>query len=101
MSQAESGGSKLLDVLGQIGLHDHLCLIYESQEEHLDAPVRFIQMGLGRGEKCIYVADENTVAEVIDKLHAVGIDVGAAVRSGILTVASKQVTYPPRNGRWG
>jgi hypothetical protein len=36
MSEAESGGSKLLDVLGQIGLDDHLCLIYESQEEQLN-----------------------------------------------------------------
>ena len=58
MTEAESDGPKLLDVLGQIGLHDHLCLIYESHEEHLNAPVRSIWMGLDRGEKCIYIADE-------------------------------------------
>ena len=39
MTEAKSDGPKLLDVLGQIGLHDHLCLIYESHEEHLwEAP---------------------------------------------------------------
>ena len=33
--EAGSDGPRLLDVLVQIGLHDHICLIYESQEEQL------------------------------------------------------------------
>jgi hypothetical protein len=68
-------------------------LIYEIHEEHLNAPVRSIRMGLDRGEKCIYIADENTAGEVIKSLRAVGIDVDAAVKSGILTVANKPGTY--------
>jgi hypothetical protein len=81
MTEVESDGPTLPDVLRRIGLHDHLCLIYESPEERLNVPVRSIQMGLGRGEKCIYVADVNTVGEVIDTLRAVGTDIDAAVKS--------------------
>jgi signal transduction histidine kinase len=99
MTEVESDGPTLPDVLGRIGLHDHLCSIYESPEERLNAPVRSIQMGLGRGEKCIYVADENTVGEVIDTLRAVGTDIDAAVKSGILTIANKSGTYL-RQGRF-
>src|SRR4030042_2083332 len=40
--------------------HDHLCLIYESQEEWRAAVVPFIAMGLKRGEKGIYVVDTST-----------------------------------------
>ena len=72
---AESDGPRLLDVLVQIGLHDHICLIYESQEQQLTAPVPSIRMGLERGEKCILIADEKTASDVIEALHAIGIDV--------------------------
>jgi hypothetical protein len=56
--EAGSDGPRLLDVLVQVGLHDHICLIYESQEEQLAMPVPSIRMGLERGEKCIFVAPE-------------------------------------------
>jgi hypothetical protein len=41
-----SDGPRLLDVLVRIGLHDHICLIYDSQEEQLAMPVPSIRMGL-------------------------------------------------------
>jgi signal transduction histidine kinase len=91
--QAGSDGPRLLDVLGQIRLHDHVCLIYESQEERLAVPVPSIRTGLERGEKCIYAADEKTASGVIEALHAMGIDVDEAVNSGRLTVASEKDTY--------
>src|SRR6266436_8970828 len=90
---------RLLDVLGQIGLHDHVCAIYESQEEQLALPVPSIRMGLERGEKCFYAADEKTVSDVIEALRAMGIDVDEAVSSGRLTVASQEDTYL-RNGNF-
>ena len=49
-------------------------------------------MGIERREKCVYVADENTADDVIDALRDEGMDVGAAVESGSLTVASKRET---------
>ncbi|MCJ7654664.1 MAG: MEDS domain-containing protein, partial [Dehalococcoidia bacterium] len=44
--------------------HDHLCLIYESQEEWRAAVAPFISIGLKRGEKCIYVVDTSTADEI-------------------------------------
>jgi signal transduction histidine kinase len=91
--EAGSDGPRLLDVLVQIGLHDHICLIYESQEEQLAMPVPSIRMGLERGEKCIFVAPEKTASDVNEALHAIGIDVDDAVKSGRLAVASQEDTY--------
>ena len=97
--EAGSDGPRLLDVLVQIGLHDHICLIYESQEEQLAMPVPSIRMGLDRGEKCIFIAPEKTVSDVNEALHSIGIDVDEAVNSGRLAVASQEDTYL-RNGHF-
>src|ERR1700736_1416349 len=91
--EAGSDGPRLLDVLVQTGLHDHICLIYESQEEQLAMPIPSIRMGLDRGEKCIFIAPEKTVSDVNEALHAIGIDVDEAVTSGRLVGASQEDTY--------
>src|ERR1700736_3281380 len=98
-TEAGSDGPRLLDVLVQIGLHDHICLIYEGQEEQLAMPVPSIRMGLDRGEKCVFVAPEKTISDVIEALRAMGIDVDEAVNSGRLAVASQEDTYL-RNGHF-
>jgi len=97
--EAGSDGPRLLDVLVQIGLHDHICLIYESQGEQLAMPVPSIRMGLERGEKCIFIAPEKTLRDVNEALHAIGIDVDEAMNSGRLAVASQEDTYL-RNGHF-
>src|SRR5580700_3891254 len=96
---AGSDGPRLLDLLVQIGLHDHICLIYESQGEQLAMPVPSIRMGLERGEKCIFIAPEKTLRDVNEGLHAIGIDVDEAMNSGRLAVASQEETYL-RNGHF-
>lgn len=93
MSEAESNVPGLPHVLTQIGLHDHVCLIYESREEQLAAPAPSIRLGLERGEKCIYIADEDTVNDVLGALHTIGIHVDEVVNSGRLTIVSQQDTY--------
>lgn len=44
--------------------NDHFALIYETQEEQFSAAIPFMRQGLERGEKCLYVADENTREDV-------------------------------------
>jgi hypothetical protein len=44
--KAGSDGPRLFDVLVQTGLHDHVCLVYDSQEEQLAMPVPSIRMAL-------------------------------------------------------
>jgi PAS domain S-box-containing protein len=92
MNDPEPDASKLLEVLGQIGLHNHLALIYETREEQFAAAIPAIRIGIERREKCVYVADENTSDDVIDALRHEGIDVDAAVKSGSLIVATKRET---------
>lgn len=79
--------------LAQLEPSDHLCSIYESTEEHLAVAIPFIQMGLARGEKCIYIADDGTQGQVRDAMRAYGIEVEPALATGSLIVGTKEDAY--------
>src|SRR4030066_421619 len=66
--------------------HDHLCLIYESQEEWRAAVVAFISIGLKQGEKCIYIVNTSTAEEIRKYLLEEGVDVASAEKSGPLSI---------------
>jgi PAS domain S-box-containing protein len=83
----------LLTALEHLPPHDHLCSIYESVEEHFAVAVPFIRIGLDRGEKCIYIADDGTDAVVRDAMYAGGIDVERAIATGRLVLEKKEATY--------
>jgi PAS domain S-box-containing protein len=89
-----SDGSPLAELVGEIGLHDHLCIIYETQNEQLAAAIPFLKIGLERGEKCVYIADSNTTA-LMKAMREQEINVDAAVREGRLTITNKEI-YPLR-----
>jgi len=83
----------LLTALGQMAPHDHLCSIYDSSEEHFAVAIPFIRIGLERGEKCIYIADDGTEAVVRDAMHAERIDVERAIETDSLVLEKKEATY--------
>ena len=83
----------LLASLEQLGPHDHFCSIYESPEEHYAVAIPFMQMGLERGEKCIYIADDGTTDHVRQRMESEGIDVEGATASNALVVAGKEQAY--------
>ncbi len=83
----------LLEAIQLLDVHDHLCLIYETQEEQFSAVIPFIHIGLERGEKCIYIVDENTAEAVLHTMENYGIDVGSATASGQLIIANKKTAY--------
>jgi PAS domain S-box-containing protein len=85
--------TQLLTALEQLAPHDHLCSIYESQEEHFAVAVPFIRIGLERGEKCIYIADDGTEAVVRDVMGAEGIDVERAIANNSLVLEKKEAAY--------
>jgi chemotaxis family two-component system sensor kinase Cph1 len=85
--------SKLIRSIEQLKVHDHLCLIYESREEQLAAVIPFIRIGLERGQRCVYIADENTSAFILEKIRADGIDVERKIESGALMVVTKRESY--------
>jgi len=66
----DSGASLLRRLLTKLGVHEHLCLIYRTQEERLAAAVPFVKIGLERGERCLSIADGNIAATLIDHMTA-------------------------------
>lgn len=83
----------LIAALEQLGPHDHFCSIYESPEEHYAVAVPFMRIGLDRGEKCIYIADDGTVGDVREAMQAEGIDVDCAIASNALVLSTKEQAY--------
>ena len=56
----------------------HFTLLYQSRQEQLDAALAFVKLGLENGERCLYVADESSPAEIFEGLSALGADVESA-----------------------
>jgi len=83
----------LIAALEQLGPHDHLCSIYESPQEHYAVAIPFIRIGLDRGEKCIYIADDGTVGDVRQAMQSERIDVDRAIASKALVLATKEQAY--------
>ena len=77
--------------------YDHLALIYESQAEQFATVIPYIEHGLERGERCVYIADENDTEAVLDALAEAGVDVEEALESGALVVHTAKESYL-RNG---
>ena len=86
----------LIESLEQLGPHDHFCSIYESPEEHYAVAIPFMRMGLDRGEKCIYIADDGTIGDVRQAMQSEGIDVEGAIESNSLVLATKEQAYLKR-----
>jgi two-component system NarL family sensor kinase len=82
-----------LTAIEQLAPHDHLCAIYESSEERFAVAIPFIRTGLDRGERCIYVADDDGEAVVREALAAEGIDVERAIATGRLVLGAPEDSY--------
>jgi PAS domain S-box-containing protein len=76
-----------------LGIHDHLCLIYETQREQFSIVLPFIRTGLMQGDKCVYIADDNTAAQVMEAMISEGIDVDKMQKKGALVILNKQDVY--------
>src|ERR1700692_4920399 len=93
MSEPLSDPSQLSNVLRALEIHQHLCVIYETREQQLAVTVPFLKIGLERGDKCLYVADENTATSILDAMQSEGVDTDAAVKKGMLAVVNKGREY--------
>ena len=83
----------LLTALEKLAPHDHQSLIYDGSEDHYAVAIPFIRIGLDRGEKCIYIADDGTEAAVRNAMHAQGIDVERAVATESLVLETKDGAF--------
>ncbi len=86
---------RFLRDLAAIGPHDHACLIYGSENEWKDAVIPFLLAGLGRGEKCIYVAEAHRAVRIRSLLRRRGIKVRFMERQGHLVILDSSEVYAP------
>lgn len=93
MERAASTPKELFGSLERLTPHHHLCLLYETPEEQFSAVAPFLHIGLCRGEKCLYITDDNSPARVLEALSAAGIDTAGAVKSGALAVEGPHELY--------
>jgi signal transduction histidine kinase len=83
----------LLTALERLGPHDHQSLIYENREDRFGVAIPFIRIGLDRGEKCIWIADDGMDEVVRDAMRAQGIDVERAAATNSLVLARKEDAF--------
>ena len=79
--------------LGSLRHGDHLCLPYDHVDEKTDAVIPFIAEGLGRGERCVYIADPNQREALLGALSNAGVNASRALDRGSLWLRTPQETY--------
>jgi hypothetical protein len=80
-------------VEAEIKSGEHLCSFYENKMEQFQIVIPFLVQGLARNEKCLYIADENTIEEVKAGLVMYGVDVEERLRSGQLNILTAAESY--------
>jgi len=69
-------GVEPIDELGRLKAHGHVCLIHGSSEEWpAGMVIPFLETGLRRGEKCLYIVEAHRASEVRQRLRKAGMDV--------------------------
>jgi hypothetical protein len=63
---------------------DHVCTLFSSPEEQVNAAVDYIRGGLARGERCLYVCGEHTPEAFRARVRAAGIDTAVEEKRGAL-----------------
>jgi PAS domain S-box-containing protein len=75
---------------------DHLCLFYEKDPvEQMPALVPFIQDGLSRDERFIYIADDQTVDQLAERLERSGVNVAQESDRGALKLWTRREWRQP------
>ena len=74
---------------------DHLCCIYENDEEHRALITPFISQGLHLGEKIFYIVDARTAEEIISYLREDGLEIGTVRQCGFATFLRRSLDMLP------
>ncbi|MFW5836634.1 MAG: MEDS domain-containing protein [Desulfovibrionaceae bacterium] len=81
------------DRILRLSIGDHLCCIYETEEEHRAVLAPFLRSGLEQGHKILYVVDARTAETVMGYLEREGLEASAYIDSGRLVLAESRDTY--------
>jgi MEDS: MEthanogen/methylotroph, DcmR Sensory domain len=80
-------------MISEIQLGDHVAFFYRTKAEQLKTVIPFIAIGLERNERCMYIAEDHTPAEICRHLQDFGVDVKEAQKTNALSVVTKHETY--------
>ncbi len=72
---------------------DHLCCLYNSEEEHRIVLAPFLREGLKRREKVLYIVDAHTAETILDYLRNDGLDLAHYLQQGQLTILTQDDAY--------
>jgi len=72
---------------------DHLCCLYETEEEHRAVLTPFVRQGLDRGEKLVYIVDAHTAETVLGYLRDDGLKVEPYLARGQLNIITVDQSY--------
>jgi len=84
-----------LRTLTELEPGDHVCCIYETEEEHRALLTPFLRQGLERGEKVIYIVDPHTAEIIKGYLQDDGMEVEPYLASGQMSILSVDDAYMP------
>jgi hypothetical protein len=77
----------------ELGLGDHVAFFFKNNSERLNLVIPYILNGLRNFERCVYIADENTVPDILAEFQRAGVDIGDATAKGALSVITKHDSY--------
>ena len=86
--------SELEQRLWRLQAGDHLCCLYESEEEHHALLSPFIRQGLERHEKVLYIVDDHSADQILGYLSADGVVVKPYLQRRLLSM----MRSAPANG---
>jgi hypothetical protein len=72
---------------------EHAAFFFRTKEEQLPTVGPFIAAGLEKGERCLYITDKSSAAQICRNLQAFGIDVESEKKRGALSIVTKHETY--------
>jgi len=72
---------------------DHLCWLYETEEEHRAVITPFLRQGLERGEKVLYIVDAHPAESVLAYLREDGLEVKPYLARGQLHILTSADTH--------
>lgn len=72
---------------------DHLCCLYENEEEHRTLLTPFLRQGLEKRQKVLYIVDAHTAETVLNYLRDDGLEVEPYLISGQLVILTVDDAY--------
>ncbi|MBK8006486.1 MAG: MEDS domain-containing protein [Gemmatimonadetes bacterium] len=72
---------------------DHLCPVHDNLADQTASAVAFIAVGLGRGERCLYVANDSPMEELVRRFAGLGVDVAHETARGSLKILTSRDVY--------